>query len=254
MRAHLIAVLLTLFLVLTFASDLRAGENSPEELEPAEIPDIAGGEGSECNSTEYSGMCMTSDSACLSPEYSFVDSSQCGVGLKCCLILFDEELYNPDAPVFELPPPIEEPDPKACVVTEWSQWSACSQQCGGGVTSRSRTISNRGSKCPPLSQNRTCNMDPCNPKPQTPTKFRQPLSNPQPPVVWIKPWYLEWWAPVLVIIAILTAVMLSLLIFVMRRRGYFAPPNRLVEAGRFPVAKDDSVVAQPFLVYGHSSH
>eukprot|EP01012_Entosiphon_sulcatum_P049575 TRINITY_DN6820_c0_g1_i6.p1 TRINITY_DN6820_c0_g1~~TRINITY_DN6820_c0_g1_i6.p1 ORF type:complete len:7637 (+),score=112.47 TRINITY_DN6820_c0_g1_i6:5459-28369(+) len=53
-----------------------------------------------------------------------------------------------------------------CVVSEWTEWSLCSVDCGGGRRTRSRTITtppsgNGSSACPPLSEIQDCNPEPC---------------------------------------------------------------------------------------------
>ena len=54
-----------------------------------------------------------------------------------------------------------------CVYSEWSAWSACSADCGGGTQTRSRQIVTEGAcggiPCDeePLSEQRPCNTDPC---------------------------------------------------------------------------------------------
>ena len=57
--------------------------------------------------------------------------------------------------------------PVNCEVSEWTAWSKCSASCGGGVQSRSRSItvhpSNGGAKCPTLDDEQACNTDACVP-------------------------------------------------------------------------------------------
>ena len=56
--------------------------------------------------------------------------------------------------------------PVNCVTTNWSPWSTCTSKCGGGVQTRTRSIttnpSNGGTACPPtLSESRPCNTQAC---------------------------------------------------------------------------------------------
>ena len=63
------------------------------------------------------------------------------------------------------------PCPVDCKLSEWSAWSACSQQCGVGVQERTKSIETKrkgaGKPCPlPGTPNKTlqtqhCNTDPC---------------------------------------------------------------------------------------------
>ncbi len=57
-----------------------------------------------------------------------------------------------------------QPCPINCVVSEWSEWSACSAECGGGTQTRTRTViipAQYGGTCPPLSETVACNTQPC---------------------------------------------------------------------------------------------
>ncbi len=55
--------------------------------------------------------------------------------------------------------------PVDCKVSGWSSWSACSVTCGGGVTRQTRTVTrpaaNGGLSCPSLTQQQSCNTQPC---------------------------------------------------------------------------------------------
>lgn len=48
-----------------------------------------------------------------------------------------------------------------CVVSAWTPWSDCSTLCGGGKTSRSRTILQNGLDCPNTFEEKTCNNQAC---------------------------------------------------------------------------------------------
>ena len=56
----------------------------------------------------------------------------------------------------------------------WTEWSACSRSCDGGISSRQK-CSNQGSPgdCVPLSQHKICNMHPCDNIPQGGPKGRR---------------------------------------------------------------------------------
>lgn len=53
-----------------------------------------------------------------------------------------------------------------CKVGEWSEWSDCTAQCGGGVQQRARSKSvepaNGGEPCPEQSDTKACNVQGCN--------------------------------------------------------------------------------------------
>ena len=52
-----------------------------------------------------------------------------------------------------------------CEVSDWSEWDACTAECGGGSQTRTRSIvtppSNGEGECPPLIENRDCNTEGC---------------------------------------------------------------------------------------------
>lgn len=55
--------------------------------------------------------------------------------------------------------------PVDCVVSAFSEFSACSASCGGGTQTRTRTVlvepANGGAACPALSDTQSCNTQPC---------------------------------------------------------------------------------------------
>jgi hypothetical protein len=48
-----------------------------------------------------------------------------------------------------------------CVVSEFGPWTPCSKSCGGGVQSRTRTVTKDGSSCPALKQEQACHAQEC---------------------------------------------------------------------------------------------
>ena len=77
-------------------------------------------------------------------------------GGAACPVLTDEQACN------EQPCPPVDTD---CEVGAWSAWSTCTETCGGGSQTRSRDIitepTGQGKSCPALTDERTCNEDPC---------------------------------------------------------------------------------------------
>merc|ERR1719426_273627 len=59
-----------------------------------------------------------------------------------------------------------QPCPIDCAMDDWSGWSGCSKDCGGGVMSRSRNIEVepdfKGKECGPTTDTQMCNVDACN--------------------------------------------------------------------------------------------
>jgi uncharacterized protein YegL len=55
--------------------------------------------------------------------------------------------------------------PQDCEVQDWSGWSECSKDCGGGVRQRVRLVRtpvlNQGEPCPALQEEEVCNVGPC---------------------------------------------------------------------------------------------
>jgi hypothetical protein len=55
--------------------------------------------------------------------------------------------------------------PVDCKVSKWGEWSKCTKKCGGGSTSRSRTIvtppARGGAGCPALTETQKCNAQEC---------------------------------------------------------------------------------------------
>jgi len=68
-------------------------------------------------------------------------------------------------PMLEKEPCNLQPCPIDCVVGEWSEYSACSKDCGGGVEVRSRPVftdaEHGGEPCGDLSEQNECNVDAC---------------------------------------------------------------------------------------------
>jgi hypothetical protein len=53
-----------------------------------------------------------------------------------------------------------------CMTSDWTEYSNCSKDCGGGIKTRTRTITKNptgtGLKCPTLTETEPCNTNPCN--------------------------------------------------------------------------------------------
>jgi hypothetical protein len=58
-----------------------------------------------------------------------------------------------------------------CQVSNWASWSGCSNTCGGGIQTRSRSIitqpANGGAACPALTESQACNTQACSAPPET---------------------------------------------------------------------------------------
>lgn len=95
-------------------------------------------------------------------------SEACGGGTRTrSRAVLVEPAHNGTAcgPLEETEPCNTEPCAVQCLVSEWSEFGACSSQCGGGHQSRTRTITrppqNGGLECPPLVDTRQCNVHAC---------------------------------------------------------------------------------------------
>jgi len=57
------------------------------------------------------------------------------------------------------------PHPRDCITGEWSGWSSCSKECGGGERTRTRSVlypqKYGGRSCPTLTNTQVCNTTPC---------------------------------------------------------------------------------------------
>jgi hypothetical protein len=75
--------------------------------------------------------------------------------------------------------PVSSEDSEVCELSSWSSWSDCSELCGGGTQTRSRTIlREEGQACPDtsaLTETRVCNTQPCpSSTPATPADCVEP--------------------------------------------------------------------------------
>merc|ERR1719387_378211 len=95
-------------------------------------------------------------------------SAECGGGERSIM----REVVTPPAnggaecpPMVEKEPCNMQPCPIDCVVGEWSEYSACSKDCGGGVEVRSRPVftdaEHGGEPCGDLTEQNECNVDAC---------------------------------------------------------------------------------------------
>jgi hypothetical protein len=95
-------------------------------------------------------------------------SVECGGGIQTrTRTVMTEPQYGgtPCPPLTETQPCNEQPCSEDCIVSEWSAWSVCSAECGGGTQTRTRSIlsppSGGGTPCPPLTETQACNEQPC---------------------------------------------------------------------------------------------
>ena len=76
-----------------------------------------------------------------------------GTGIDCSTIVRQEQPCN------------EDPCPVDCSVSEWGDWSTCSEVCGGGTKYRAREIiaeaANDGLDCPPTYETSDCSNVVC---------------------------------------------------------------------------------------------
>ncbi len=95
-------------------------------------------------------------------------STECGPGVRSRSRTVTTQKQGGGAdcpPLKEIVDCGNQPCPINCVVGDWSEWTDCSKQCGGGVQRRSRPIlikdANGGQACPALDDERPCNTDAC---------------------------------------------------------------------------------------------
>jgi hypothetical protein len=70
-----------------------------------------------------------------------------------------------ECPIININPLPTTLPPVNCVVNDWSSWSTCSANCGGGTQTRTRNVitpaQNGGNSCPVLSETQPCNTEQC---------------------------------------------------------------------------------------------
>ncbi|CEM31478.1 unnamed protein product, partial [Vitrella brassicaformis CCMP3155] len=130
------------------------------------------GGGEECPELEETAPCNEQPCpvACVVGDWSIWSpcSKDCGGGKRRRV---REITTEPQHDGEECPPLSEEEDCNTepcktdCTVSDWSEWDKCSEECGGGTQSRTRTVvepdQSGGAPCPELSEERACNEDPC---------------------------------------------------------------------------------------------
>jgi hypothetical protein len=96
-----------------------------------------------------------------------------GTGAKACPSLTQTEQCNDAACPTGAPTPVPTPAPTGaptpgkvnCIVSAWTPFSACSRRCGGGLSTRKRTVTrhNRrgGAACPILFDQKACHQQQC---------------------------------------------------------------------------------------------
>jgi hypothetical protein len=93
-------------------------------------------------------------------------SEPCGVGMK---MRFRRVTKHAEHGGYQCPAIFErvecqiEPCAVDCIVSSFGEWSACDKTCGGGVSTRTRTVltqpAHGGENCPALGETRSCNND-----------------------------------------------------------------------------------------------
>jgi len=77
-------------------------------------------------------------------------------GGTACGELSEQQACNTEACV-----PLGVPAP-VCVISDWSQWGACSKECGGGQAKRLRTLTEgTPADCGEIEESRECNSQGC---------------------------------------------------------------------------------------------
>jgi len=98
------------------------------------------------------GQCSTSCGQGARVRERSIISAAAGGGTECPMLTNRGNCNDQDCP-------------QHCELSEWSKWSACNADCGGGVQLRARLVltppSNDGDRCAHLSESRICNSSPC---------------------------------------------------------------------------------------------
>ena len=63
------------------------------------------------------------------------------------------------------------PPPPACKIGPWSAWNACSENCGWGQRTRSRSNSGPEARCGSKQEQVPCHLKKCPPQPCVPSKW-----------------------------------------------------------------------------------